>query len=68
MELFPILFSSFFRPSLTRLCRMCGLNLKTEFALMNHILAEHLERSCGMCNFKTAASGGGGAGSSGEKV
>ena len=44
------------RPSLSKLCRICGSNWGTETGLLNHILAEHLERACGMCTkFKTTA-------------
>ena len=35
---------------------MCGANAGTETGLLNHILAEHLERACGMCTqFKTTS-------------
>ena len=35
---------------------MCGVAAGTETRLLNHILAEHIERACGMCNlFKTTA-------------
>lgn len=48
--------SSHSRPSLSKLCRMCGANAGTETGLLNHILAEHLERACGMCTqFKTTS-------------
>ena len=35
---------------------MCGANAASETGLLNHILAEHLERACGMCTqFKTTS-------------
>ena len=44
------------RPSPTKTCKVCGVAAGTETRLLNHILAEHIERACGMCNlFKTTA-------------
>ncbi len=40
------------RPSVTKMCVICGKNMKSEMGLTSHILSQHLERSCGMCTFK----------------